>query len=419
MLNTIFIYLFFLNFWLFHVLNINLHFARGISSTHLCFYILLFSWTIKAMRTKKLVESNNLNKPFLFMAFIILASVLIKMLLREIPHSGLASEIVLAIRSVYPLVMFFIILNVINDKLTCYRTILGLYLLMAIMALCMALDLMNIVDFGSIEVDKYGRAATFVEPNQFAAYLVVFLPLHFLFVIHHKGFFVKIVNTFLFVIVLICLIGTGSRGGILAFLVGMVFFFSVYVRYKKVKFIKTLGLATLMMLICITSYIISPSTTKQTLKERTAISQSKGVAEYTTGRSIIWKNGLKLFLSSPIFGHGKDSFRPLMLKRFKLKAHSHNDYLLYVVDYGLIGLFIFVIILIRIYSYVWQNIKLTKDNFNKGLYLCYLSGFVGYVVAILNVNVMTAPQYLFWCYTAAVYKYAILETKKMKTYETD
>ena len=64
---------------------------------------------------------------------------------------------------------------------------------------------------------------------------------------------------------------------------------------------------------------------------------------------------------------------------------------------------------------MWQNIKTTKIQWNKILYVSYLAGFIGYAFAMLGVNLF-GVRIIFWFYTAIIYKYSQFEMNNR--YET-
>ena len=124
---------------------------------------------------------------------------------------------------------------------------------------------------------------------------------------------------------------------------------------------------------------------------------------------MLWKNAWQIFLEKPILGHGPDTFLPLNIKRFGIEAVTHNEYLNYMVSFGIVGLAIFIMILIRIFGHVWRHFKTTSDSWRKILYASYIAGLIGYSFSMLAVN-LYEPRFLFWIYTATIYKYTELDT---------
>ena len=182
-------------------------------------------------------------------------------------------------------------------------------------------------------------------------------------------------------------------------------------REKIVRLPSIFGIIITFTFISIISFLLTPSEPKEILTERINTERlDEGLDKYTSGRTIILRYGLKLFLQSPIYGHGRESFRPLMQK-FGYNRVAHNTYLTYMVELGIIGLILFLCILIKIYKYAWQHIVETNDNWNKLFYISYLSGFCGYYFSLLALN-EGVPRYMFWIYTAVLYRYGRLETHR-------
>lgn len=76
--------------------------------------------------------------------------------------------------------------------------------------------------------------------------------------------------------------------------------------------------------------------------DRIAYESTHLTSSYTYRIDLI-KNGLKFFSEKPIFGHGTGSFKSLYDKSPDAThlSHSHNDYIETLVQYGIVGLFVF------------------------------------------------------------------------------
>ena len=77
-------------------------------------------------------------------------------------------------------------------------------------------------------------------------------------------------------------------------------------------------------------------------------------------------------------------------------------------EFGIVGLAIFLLIFFKIFQNVWQSLNTTTSPWEKLLYLSYISGFFGYLTGMFFTN-MGAARYIFWIYTAIIYKYAQLD----------
>ena len=128
--------------------------------------------------------------------------------------------------------------------------------------------------------------------------------------------------------------------------------------------------------------------------------------DFSNARLPILRNGFVLFLESPIWGHGHNTFTALVKKRqFLYQYNSHNVYLAHLIHYGLVGLFIYIIILSKIFQHMIYHIREDANTRNKALYASYLAGFLGYAFSMLFVNLF-GLRLIFWLYTAIIYKYS-------------
>lgn len=66
------------------------------------------------------------------------------------------------------------------------------------------------------------------------------------------------------------------------------------------------------------------------------------------GRTLIWQDGIKIFMHNPIFGVGTGAFKEGMLKYHGYSASPHNLFLSILVGQGIIGLILFLLVLISV-----------------------------------------------------------------------
>ena len=170
-------------------------------------------------------------------------------------------------------------------------------------------------------------------------------------------------------------------------------------------------LVVMLIIFCTVAYLVAPAHLKELSTRRFNPKNYEDIEEFSNSRIPGLRNALLLFLESPIWGHGHGTFIPLVNKRkFEIQFNSHNEYLVYLTSYGIIGFTVFIIILTKIFMHMWYNIKTTTDQWNKVIYISYLAGFLGYAFSMLFVNVYS-PRIIFWYYTAVIYKYSLIEMK--------
>jgi O-antigen ligase len=411
-MKTILIYSLLFTFWAEKALGFKLTPVTGLSLFNLNIYLLLIAWTVfSAVSKRKLIEANNVNKWLILMIFVVIASIPVKMLLGEIPNISILHEVFALKNWVNPFILFFILFNIVDDEKTCKRTLLGLVVLLMITVSSMLLVTFGVTQVGMLKAVHGGRSAGFAEPNQYASYLVLFIPLLLSSFLFQRSFLIKTTSAIFLILAFLGLVTTGSRGGALSLLFSMLAYLTILNRQKMFSLGAIMLVAVTVVVMGVTSYVVAPSKVRQVVSERFDPNSSEDLYKYTSGRTLVLRNGLLVFMKSPIFGHGQNTFVSLMEKRFRIRANSHNDYLLYLVHYGIIGLGIFIMIFTKVFQHVWHHFKATTDPWSKQLYVSYIAGFLGYAFSMLGVNVF-APRYIFWIYTAIIYKYTQLEMTK-------
>ena len=408
---VIVVYIFLFVFWAEQVLGLGFSQIKGLSFLNVSYYLLLVAWALKIIKTRKLFEPNDVNKYLILMIFVVLVSIPIKILLDEIPNISVMEEIINAKSWTNPLILFFILVNIIDNEKTWNNIQLGLVLFLLFTVLSTLLVTYGVVEIGRIRVYK-GRSAGFGEANQYAGFLVLFIPLLLSFFLNQKSSLPKAISAFFLFLTVMALFVTGSRGGALSLLLSMIVYFLILKREKMISIATVISVVLTLLVVGGISYVVVPTIIKEGVSTKFDPSGSDDLNQYTSGRLGLWDNGIKLFSESPIFGHGQQTYKQLsILRGFPTAANSHNDYLLHAVQYGSIGLVIFVMLFAKVFQHVWHHFNITTDSWSKYLYASYLAGFLGYAFAMFSVN-MFAPRYLFWMYTAIIYKYSQLEMTK-------
>jgi O-antigen ligase len=166
-----------------------------------------------------------------------------------------------------------------------------------------------------------------------------------------------------------------------------------------------------------TSYLILPSNTQNRINERVTLKSTKPfnpwaiernwIWKVTSGRIQIWENSFDLILEKPLLGHGIDN------AAINLTRGTHNEYLAWLVNFGVFGFFLYSIIYIKIFNHIKYHFNNSNNLQSKVIYLGYLSGFLGYIIAMFGSNFFE-PRYIFWIYTALIYKYAELDSNECR-----
>jgi len=380
----------------------------GLSFFNFIIYIFLFMWTFSVVKNRKVVRPHKVNKYLLLMVLVMLVAILTKILRGEISNVSLFKEFIYVKSQTNPILLFFVLFNIVDDEKTCTRALLGLIALLAITVLSQFLGAFGIIEYDAATLARRGRAAGLGDINDYASFLVLFIPLFLSSFLFKRGALIKAAAAILLFLSFSGLIITGSRGGALSFLFSMLIYFLLLYREKIVNLRKIILLCMMLTVVSGVVLLILPSKVTDAVTARFDPAQSEDLYELTSGRTIVWSCGLRLFMESPIFGHGNGAFLPLVEKKFSIRGVAHNQYLEHLVNYGIIGLTILLMIFFILFQYVWNQIQATTDIWNKQLYISYIAGYCGYLFSLLSIN-MSVSKYIFWLYAAVICTYVRLE----------
>lgn len=404
MMKIILIYFLLFAFWAEKVLGFKLTHTEGLSLSNVSIYLLLIAWAFSVITRRRLFEANKINKYIILLILIALFSIPLKWMLGEISNFSIVRELIYLKSWSNPFILFFIVFNIVDDKSACDKTLVGLFVFLMVTVLSVLFITYSGANLGTLKVVQEGRSAGFAEPNQYATFLVLFIPFLLTYSLFQSQKSIKIGAILLLILTMISLLITGSRGGIFSFLVSIFTYLTILYRKRLKKLAPIFIIFAGIFVLVVSSFILAPSDVKRKVEERLDPGQSKNFYEYTSGRTVLWANGLKLFIKRPIVGHGQGSFLPLMRQNFRISGASHNDYLQYLVEHGVIGLLVFILIFVKVFQQVSFYINTVPDSWRKLIYISYIAGFCGYVFSMFGVNVIL-PRYHFWIYTAVILKY--------------
>ncbi len=238
-------------------------------------------------------------------------------------------------------------------------------LIKAIVIVCLILLI------GLVIRPKYwdGRISTTnsYDPNDLAMFFSFAIPLLLSFFLTSR-WFGKITTSLIMVCMVIGIIHTGSRGGLIAF--GLTAFF--------IFFSKHLGLKPWIKLLFVTiviSFFFSPMAENVRTRFNELISgEDYNLQEDVAGgRLAIWKSSIIIFLKNPILGVGAGNTQTALGNEFGLWKVTHNSYLQMALDFGIPGLYIFLSFLWQIFkncTYVLQSLKGRGDPSSRVLLSC-------------------------------------------------
>lgn len=206
----------------------------------------------------------------------------------------------------------------------------------------------------------------FDNPNDLAYSVVIILPFSLGLILHKSKFLIKIIAIILFSVSIYCIILTGSRGGLLALVSCLSFWFLFWI---KSAFLKKVSLILLAVIIFIAF-----------LKMTTAYRDD----ESSMGRVEAWNAGMNMFLAHPLIGVGKGQFIEYHNK------DSHNSYVRAGAELGFIGLYAFLGML---YYTIISILSIpVKDN-PLASFRLYRSGYLGLIGAYLVASIFSTRTY--------------------------
>jgi len=389
------IYLLLFCYWAEKVFGLSLSNFPGLSYFNLIIYILLFIWLFSVVRERKFLRAHEVNKYLFIMVFVILLSIPNKILRGEISDINLLGEIINIKSFLNPIILFFILFNVVDDEKTCNRSILGLLLLLLVTVSSQILEMFGVIEYGAtVEAYESARLSGLGDANDYASFLVLFIPILLSGFLFKKSALIKSTSAVLLFLSFLGLLATGSRGGALSFLFSMLVYCFFLHRERILSLFKIMFFIIVLFLVGGAALVIMPSTLKEELGERFDLTEIESADQLTAGRTLIWRKGLLLFMESPVIGHGHHVFRTLLGEKYYVKAACHNQYLYYAVNYGIIGLVLLLMVYLKLFQYVWNRYRETRDAWKKQIYISFFAGFCGYLFSLMSIN-MTRSGYIF------------------------
>jgi putative inorganic carbon (HCO3(-)) transporter len=166
---------------------------------------------------------------------------------------------------------------------------------------------------------------------------------------------------------LYCLLFAFSRGGYLGFVTGMLFLGIV----KERKFL------IFIVLLVLGWQVVIPTA----VTERIFMTYEEGQIDSSAGERVtIWQDAVTLVPQHPIWGTGFDTYE--FMGRVEEYRDTHNLYLKILVETGLLGLALFLVLLWKSFQMSFQLFRSLDDPFSQGLGL----GCAAYIVCAIVVN---------------------------------
>lgn len=255
-------------------------------------------------------------------------------------------------------------------------------------------------------VDGYRATGGFIHPNKLGAYLTMVIPLTLSLLFFRPLSWKLRIGVIMMVALMVwALLLTFSRGAWLGTLIGVAAVVGSVFGYRarlvrNWSFLVAAGLF-------IFAFVF------QGLQWREHSNVLANDTETIEWRIFLWKESVKMFAERPWFGHGLNTYMPLMDSFLKKSdsswaihysaSYAHNCYLQVGVEVGILGLIAFLTIFIVFFKEVWRRYDPRQKNARAHtLKLGILGGLLGFLAhSFVDTNFYTLQlPALFWCFTA-------------------
>ncbi len=357
---------------------------KALNFTNILMIFVLMGMMAQTARTKKpLFGKNSLN--ILFMVWCIIAMVsIVRGFLFYGEWATPLAFIVEAKRWITPITLFYLAFNALDDRESIKNAVRIMIVTITVVGLMATYDYINVGVGTSLDKARIGGIAE--QPNQLAAFFVYYM-------FYAIAFFLMQIGSFrawsLLIPIGITLRGlqvTFSRGGYLAFAVGLLAL--TFFRNKVLFF-----LAIVLLVLAITNPAILPEGVQYRLGQTVAKDYDPtydnaledNLESSSAKRIEIWKTGWEMIKDKPILGWGYQTFRPVLVQyRPEVgRFDAHNSYIILAAEMGMISPIIFLIIIAVLLRETLWLYKHTDDLFFKSTAL----GMLGSIFALLFVNI--------------------------------
>ena len=291
------------------------------------------------------------------------------------------------------IMIYFIVVEVINNRKRLNRILIVLLSSMALISLDGIFQYITGKEF--IFVHHYSMLgakimACFGNPNNFAGWLVIMIPLALSLAYFGMNNWLNLSDKYNWVkwsmrpilwiitgLLIVCLGLTYSRGAWIAIVLGLIFLGI----FKSKK----------LFIIIIIVFLILPFIVRNPVKTR--ISSIVRVTETSVLRTKLWPEALGIIQDFPLLGCGLNTYAtvaPNYKTSEKTGIYPHNSYLHMAAEAGLLGLGAFVWVTISLFKTSLANLKKINDKFYKALLIGLLAGLFAFLIhSFVDTNIYT------------------------------
>ena len=382
-------------------LNINLSLLPGVSAKNLIIYLIAIVLALRMVIGRRPVsDMGQMQGAFIALIGYSFVTWLIASLVIDYQHYNFtASGIRLKSELIDFYIFFLVFLFGVQTPEDAMKVIKGLVLGAVFANVITVLDAFGVVSLG-FRIREDGRTAGAIgESNQYAAFIVLFLPATVAAAVSSRGF-QRLFWLGSAMVAAMTLVMTASRGGFVGLAmccaVGA-FLYRHLISYSRIAGWLFAALILLVLVVTFSSY-------GNLLAERMLGAGSADVGTVSSGRSDIWATALAAMVAHPITfitGFGWDVYSSM-----PFEFATHNHYLHLWFNLGLVGLACGSYLLFSGIGRA-RRASLQAAPPYRGQLIAFVLGGVGIATAVFFVD-LHQPWYYFWMYAGVVMRLVLL-----------
>jgi len=382
-------------------LNYNLSLAPGLSAKNLIIYLIAVMLALRmVIGRQSLSDMGQMQGAFVALIGYAMVTWLVSALVIEYEHySFIASAIRLKSGLIDYYIFFLVFLFGAQTSEDAMKMIKGLLLGALFANLITVLDALHVISLGFRIRDDGRTAGAIGESNQYAAFIVMFLPATVAAAVAAHG----IRRLFWFGATLVgamTLVMTASRGGFVG--LAMACAVGAYLYRHLISYSRISGwvFGTLILMVLAVTF----SQYGNLLAERMMGTGNIDASTASSGRSDIWATALGVMFAHPITfitGFGWDVYASM-----PFQFATHNHYLNLWFNLGLVGLACGSYLLFSGIARA-RRASLQAAPPLRGQLIAFVLGTVGVATAVFFVD-LHDPWYYFWMYAGVVMRLVLL-----------
>lgn len=260
-------------------------------------------------------------------------------------------------------------------------------------------DMLGLVDLGIMTPRSDGRLQGPMNSNEYGSLMAFYLPITLALVYVSRGA-IRVLWIVTAAIYVLLMLFTTSRGAIAGLAGGACFGALLMRRHVTARQI-VVTVVMLFAFVVVALIFLTVEHSDLLYQRFIGTSQTGDRFDLMSGRNVIWGSALSMMADAPwtlLFGFGWKAFGVLN------EYASHNEYLEYLFNLGMIGLLLILLIYGLIVRYVVVAVDLARWD-TRPILMGFLFGYLSVLVAISFTN-LHSPWLFVWAMTGVILRLA-------------